>query len=305
MRRADTCTSPAVGRDAAREHLQQGGLAGAVGSLDEDVLPRGDVEPRHADAPVDDEIAHADGPGACCREVRSEPQRWARLAHLVAFEDLDALLGVTTSAARGLLHPGALERVDELVVVPRRAVVRDVACRRARSGTQVGKLGLLGGIRLLPASLGIVTKRQVCRVVAGESSPAFAVGPEVAGVEVDDRGADGVEEGAVVAGDEDGAGELVELGLEVVEGLVVEVVGGFVEDEALGASGEEGGEGEAAALASAELGDRAGAVDGVEAEAVGGDLGSAVGVPGVVEGRPGEEFVIGLCRNGIGEVVAE
>lgn len=127
----------------------------------------------------------------------------------------------------------------------------------------------------------------------------------MAGVEVDDGGADGVEEGAVVAGHEDGAGEGDELGLEVFESLVVEVVAGFVEDEAFGASCEEGGEGEAAALPSAELLDGAGAVDGVETESLCGDLGAAIGIPGVVERRPAQESVIGLCRNGIGESVAD
>ncbi len=59
----------------------------------------------------------------------------------------------------------------------------------------------------------------------------------VVGIDGEDGGRDGVEEGAVMGDEEDGAGEALEVVLEPGDALEVEMVGGFVEEEGVGAQG--------------------------------------------------------------------
>ena len=69
-----------------------------------------------------------------------------------------------------------------------------------------------------------------------------AVAVEMLARDFDHAIADGVEEGAVMGDDEQGAGVIGEVGLEPAEGLEVEVVGRLVEHEEVGLHDEEAGE---------------------------------------------------------------
>ena len=69
------------------------------------------------------------------------------------------------------------------------------------------------------------------------------------GVEVEDAGGDVVEEGAVVAGEQDGARPAAQGRGEEGDGLLVEVVGRLVQEEDGGAGEQSGGQRQAAAQA--------------------------------------------------------
>ncbi len=130
----------------------------------------------------------------------------------------------------------------------------------------------------------------------------MAVGAEDACVEVEQLGGDPVEERAVVARRDDDARHLDQRAFEQVEGLVVEVVGGLVEQQARRPAHQGRREGEPGALAAGERGDRSAAVEVGDAEGGGGDLGAAVGVPRVVRDGPGQRPVV--LGGGVGVVAA-
>jgi hypothetical protein len=81
------------------------------------------------------------------------------------------------------------------------------------------------------------------------------VGFEATVGQPDDAGGEAVEEEAVVADQEDGAGEVEEVSFEPLDGGEVEVVGGLVEEEQIGLGDEQLGKREARALAAGEGGD--------------------------------------------------
>ena len=116
---------------------------------------------------------------------------------------------------------------------------------------------LLGGVDALVGGAGAGLGLQVVGVGAGAAldagqAPAPGGGQERlprGGVQVQDTGGDVVNEGAVVAGQQDGALPAAQGGGQVGDGLVVQVVGGLVQDQGDGAGEQGGGQGEAAALA--------------------------------------------------------
>ncbi len=108
-----------------------------------------------------------------------------------------------------------------------------------------------------------------------------------------------------MAGRDDDPGQLRQRLLQQRHRLVVEMVGRLVEEHTLGPAGQQGGERQAAALATGQGGDRAVPLAGelTQAEAVGDDRGPPVGVPGVVPGRPGQRGVVVLCGTRAGQVI--
>ncbi len=75
-------------------------------------------------------------------------------------------------------------------------------------------------------------------------------------VDLDDAVDDPVEEGPVVRHDDDGAGEPVHEGLEQVQPVEIEVVGGFVEQEHVHSRQEDGGQRQAGRLTTGQRGGR-------------------------------------------------
>ncbi len=172
-------------------------------------------------------------------------------------------------------------------------------------GLHVGALGgdALGGAGLLHGLLGADADKLV--VAAGGEA-------DLAVVEVGD-GLDGaVEQAAVVADDDAGAGEAGDVALEPEGGLEVEVVGGLVEQQQVGGGEQGGGQGDAHAPAAGVAVHGAGLLGGVETEpgqdggGAGGrcvgpdgaqalvDFGEADGLGGVLFGDQGEAFGVGL-----------
>ncbi len=103
-------------------------------------------------------------------------------------------------------------------------------------------------------------------LVGGEAESGFAVGfiglvvafeeADIGvGFEGEDVGGDAVEEPAVVADDDGAAGEVFEGFFESSHGVDVEVVGGFVEEDDVGALFEDAGEVYAVAFAAGEEAD--------------------------------------------------
>ena len=146
-------TEPGVGASRPDSTPSRVDLPGAVGSRDQQVLPRGDVQPVEPEPPDDLEVAYLDDPtgAAGTGQVRRQPQRGARLAHLLPLGALEPALGVLAAPRERPVDPAALEAVEVLVVVPRRPVVRDRGRAESRAGPEPGELLLLGDIRLLPA----------------------------------------------------------------------------------------------------------------------------------------------------------
>src|SRR5699024_5729553 len=101
-----------------------------------------------------------------------------------------------------------------------------------------------------------------------------------------------VEEGAVVAGDEDGAGMGGDRPRDEGGGLVVEMVRRLVEQPAGGAGDQQVREREPYALTAADLPERGVAGQVREPEAGEGLLGAALRVPDVGEGGLGEDVVV-------------
>ncbi len=177
-----------------------------------------------------------------------EAERRRRLGDRVALEHVDAPLGVADPPADRAGDVLPLEVVDELVAVARRAAVRHLPGGGRGRLAQRGELVLLGLERGLPAPPRGALGGQVGGVPAGEPVAALAVDAEVGRVEVDHGAADRVEERPVVAGDHGDPGQRDQELLEQRGGLVVEVVGGLVEQHAAGPPGDQRGQREAAAL---------------------------------------------------------
>ena len=131
---------------------------------------------------------------------------------------------------------------------------------------------------------------EVCGEAAGEAVSAGSVNAEVGRVDVDDHRADPVEEHAVVARDHDNPGQVEEELFEELHRRVVQVVCRLVQDHALGPSGDESGQREAAPFAAGHRRRPSCGLDLGEAESGRCELGPSAGVPGVVVLRPDQRF---------------
>jgi hypothetical protein len=108
---------------------------------------------------------------------------------------------------------------------------------------------------------------------------AVAVAVQSTVPDLDDVPGETVEEGTVVADDDQGTAVSVELTLQPVHGLIVQVIGWFVEQQQIGAGAQGRGQCQPRAFTTGEIGDRTGPVQRAETELVKGD------VQAVVEGE--------------------
>ena len=159
---------------------------------------------------------------------------------------------------------------------------RHRASRGPGRATQRVELVLLVEERLLPPPPRQLLVLEIVREAARVPVAPVPVDAEVAGVQVDDHRADPIEEDPVVTGHHDDSRQPGQERLQVVDRLLVEVVGRLVEDHAVGSAHDQRRERQPAALAAGELVDAPVAPDVTEAETCAGQLGSPVGVPGVV-----------------------
>ncbi len=159
---------------------------------------------------------------------------------------------------RGGDHFHAFERLDPALRLPGLGGLGLEAFDEAR---QVGDFALLGFVG---------------RLLGGEAggAGAFVVGIAAAGqrqaleVDGDDLADDGVEEIAVVGDQKQRRRRVLQPVFEPEDGVEVEVVGRFVEQQQVGAAGQGAGEVEADAPAAGEFGHRAREIGVAEAEAV-------------------------------------
>ena len=236
----------------------QRGLAVAVGAEQGDAVVHIHTE---VDIAQHRHAAIADGDVIQRQDRRGEPRRFGEgkagggvLHHRFEggefFQGLDAGLGLA-----GLGGLGA-EAVHERL--------------------HVGALGgdALGGAALLHGLLGADAHELV--VTAGGQTDFLAV-------EMGDGVHRAVQQAAIVADDDGGAGEFGQPGFQPERGFEVQVVGGFVQQQQIGVGEQGGGQGHAHAPAAGEFADRAGLRRGIEAEAgqdSGGARGGGVGADG-------------------------
>ena len=166
------------------------------------------------------------------------------------------------------------------------AIARGADPRRRAQPVQ---LLLLHGVRLLPAASRGRALLLVRRPAAAEPPTAPAVGAQVRRVEVEQVGAHVVEQDPVVAGEHDHPGQVAQERGQLLDGVVVEVVGRLVEQQARRTGRHHRGQGETGALTTRQRPDRAGGVERTESEPLGGLRGATVGVPGLVARRRGPE----------------
>ncbi len=93
--------------------------------------------------------------------------------------------------------------------------------------------------------------------------------------------------------------------LEELDGLVVEVVRGLVEDHALGSAGDQGRQGEPGPLAAGELAHRSRTVEVGQPEVVAREVGAPIRIPGVVLRRPGQHLAVLLRDDRVVELVRQ
>ena len=253
-RRADLDLA-AVGLLLTGEHLEQRGLAGAVGADDAD-----DAGLRQREGQVLDEELVAE---ALVQALDLDHL----VAEAVARRDEDLELGVAAFGRLGLL--------EQLVVGGEAGLALGLAGlgRHAHplellveGPLAVGRLLLLlgeaGGLLLEPA-----------RVVALERDAPAAV-------ELEDPAGHVVEEVAVVGDGHDGPGVVPQEPLQPRDRFGVEVVGGLVEQQQVGGGEQEAAQGHAALLTAGEVGDLG--VAGRQPQGVHGDLDLAVEVVGAL-----------------------
>ena len=267
-----------VGRHHGGDQLEKRGLAGAVGSDDDDALA-----PLHlyVDVAVDLEIAVALGHMLHAERNLSGGRRGreAEGDGAALLDDLDAIdLLELLDAALDLLGLGGLgaEAFDELLGLTDGAVLALFLLQNVFEADGAG--------------LDVVVE------VAG-------VDLEAVGVEGCDLGADAVEEVAVVRDENDGSVVAVEEVLEPLDARQVEVVGGFVEEQDRGPLDEQPSERETNAPAAGELGGALREAAGREAEAAEDDGGvgaEGVAAAGLVALLDGAEFVGDDLHLGLG-----
>ncbi len=213
---------------------------------------------------------------------------------MAAFQFGEAAGGVADAAGDLLLHPAGPVSVAHLLVVGGAAVRGDPVRGHLDGAPQLRQLPLFLGVLALPLVAAGVLGGQVGAVAAAEADRAVH-----RRVEVEQIGADRVEERPVVAGDDHRAGQGAELVLQERGGPVVEVVGGLVEQDRRGPPDQQRGEGEAPALAARERAEDAVGADGGQAEAVEQQGGAAVGVPGFAVLRLFEAGAVGGEQRGL------
>ena len=170
-----------------------------------------------------------------------------------------------------------------------------------------GQLLLLLGVRLLPAPAGGHPVLLVRRPATAEAAPAPPVGAEPAGrarVEVEQVGADVVEQDPVVAGEQHDARQVAQERRQHVDRVVVEVVGRLVQEQASGSRRHQRRQGQPGPLSTGEGADAPCWVERPQAEPLGALLGPSVGVPRVVGDRAVERDGVRRLSRPVG-VVAE
>ncbi len=218
-----------VGHELPGQHPQEGRLPGTVRPVDEQPLPRLDLEP------VDGEpVAHPDalklGHDSLRRttgELDAEPQRFRRPGNRIVSQPSQPLLGLPDPACDRALHSAGVPVVGHLVVV----LHRPAGCYPARGGRDglLEPLDLLapGLVRLLPPPPG-------GRAFGQEAVVAAAIPGHRAVRHLDDRGGDPLEKQPVVRDHDQDSAMLLEPVLKPGRGGIVEVIGGFVEEHDLG-----------------------------------------------------------------------
>ena len=203
------------------------------------------------------------------------------------------VVAVALAQPLGLDHQvaeaGAGGDVDLVRIAP--LVVLAVLGEQLLVGGQAGLALGLAGARAHPHPLELALQGALARrlglLLEGQPlllllQPGGVVplpGDALAAVELEDPAGHVVEEVAVVGDGDDGAGIVGEEVLQPGDGLGVEVVGGLVEQQQVGALEEQAAEGHPAALAARELVDVG--VRRRQPQGVHGDLQRAVELPGV------------------------
>jgi hypothetical protein len=142
---------------------------------------------------------------------------------------------------------------------------------------QAGQLHLLLLVASPPTLAFGPLVRQVLRIAAAKANRAVQ-----RRIQIDEVGAHRIEEGAVVAGQDDGTGQVAELLGEKLRRLVIEVVGRLVEQQRGRASDQQNRKRQAAALAAGQSPQLAIVGQLPQPEAVEDDRGAAVRIPRVL-----------------------
>src|ERR1035437_10167002 len=232
-----------IWRGRAGDHLEQGGLSRPVPAHHGPTFAAADGE---AEPIVDD----------------------ARSITLVQISDHgDLVAGARRHAKFELHHPaclGQLDLIDLIQGLDAALHLRGFGGVRLEALDEallLGQHGLLAGERRLLIVLADGALALVEIVVAG-------VGDDLAGIDLGDFGDDAVHELAVVRGHQQRTGVTLEELLQPDDGLDVEVVGGFVHEQHVGAAEEDAGEGDAHLPAAGERADVAIDLVVLEAEPV-------------------------------------
>jgi hypothetical protein len=159
--------------------------------------------------------------------------------------------------------------------------------RGSEGGAQRGELLALGEPALLPPFAGDPLGLAVVAVPAADHPRAVQ-----AGIEVEDLGADLVQEHPVVAGEHHGPWQLDQRRGQELGGLVVQVVGRLVQQHRTGPAHQHRREGEPAALAAGHLPGGSARLDLRQAEAGEHPLRTGVRVPDLGGLRPQQRVVV-------------
>ena len=200
----------AVRRQLAHEGLDQGRFTDTVGTQDGDLLTHFQ---HHAQA-------------------LEQRRLTITLGHPFHFQDVAVELFVLLEADEGVLTAGDLhfldlDLVDLLEAGGRLARLGGVGTETGDEGLQVGNLGLLLGVVGDQTLAGLGGRRHVLVVVA-------RVDAQLAVIQIRHVGADGVQEVTVVRDDDHGAFTIVEHLLQPADGVDVQVVGRFVQQQDVG-----------------------------------------------------------------------
>lgn len=290
----------------AVEQAQQGRLPGAVGAGQRDALGSADrqveaVAGEELLVPVADAqpLALEDGPSGGdlgVRQLQDDPLLVADGAPGLVEPGLRlaepggvGLSGASGGLLRAALHvpgedlrqSGALEVAGGVALAPLRPLPGLLEFALLPLQLLLGAADVLLGDLLLPAH-GFLVRGEVA---AEEAHPA--------GVQFGDP-VHPVQERAVVADQQQAAVPLLQYAVQVAAGVEVEVVGGFVQEQHIGAAQELGGEAEGDDLAAAEGGEAPVQGEVAEAEPVELGAGAFLDVPVVADG--GEVLLAHVAR---------
>ena len=233
------------GLQPAGDEIEQRALAGAVGADDADAIAR--LE--HVVERLQDEQRSASSPTVARASGHEKPTPWIS----TPFDPNRVLPSASPSSPSRALASGP--RARSAFAVSMRALGFDVRAgapasqpRELASREVLARLLLRRGVRL---ALG--ARREVCRV-SGSSRP-FLRNVQVvrAAVDLEHLVGDAVEHVAVVRHEEQAARERGQPLLEVGDGVEIEVVGRFVEDEGVPVASEQRGERDPLLLPAREL----------------------------------------------------